>query len=377
MGRADTVGTAPVILYIHFHDLTDERLYRRLLDLLAEFTPVVQALPPDAALADASGSLRYFGTDALALAERIRVRTGGLYGLRSTVGVAGNPMLARMVAADGPPSAVRVLPDDLDAVAAFLAGKPAAALHGVGPATARTLSSYGLDSVGRIAAAPLGTLQRILGIEAGRRLHDAARGLDPTPVRPADPPRSLRVEHRFPQDELDRDRQRAALLALTDRLGLQLRAESQAARALTLTVRYADRSTTVRTRALREATAHTPPLTALAHALHDRLGLQRARVRSLALRADDLLPAEHAPRQLLFDPTDDKARRIEAAVDRARDRFGPGAVRPAGTPPPPPPPPPPPSPPPSPPPLPPSAPAPPPSPPSPSPSPSPSPRKVA
>jgi DNA polymerase-4 len=321
------------ILYIHFHDLPDEQIYRHLLALLAEYTPLVQALPPDAALADVSGSLRYFGTDATALAERIRARTGGLYGLRSTVGVAANPLLARMVAADGPPSAVRTLPDDVDTVTDFLAKKPAAALQGVGPATARTLSSYGLDSVGRIAAAPLGTLQRILGVTAGRHLHDAARGLDPTPVIPSAPSRSMSVEHRFPQDELDRERQRAALLALTDRLGLQLRAESQAARTLTLTVRYADRtgySAITRTRKLREPTAHTRSLTALAYELHDRLALQRARVRALSLRAEDLIAAELASRQLAFDPTDEKAHRLEAAADRARDRFGPRTVHPAG-----------------------------------------------
>jgi DNA polymerase-4 len=318
------------ILYIHFHDLRDEQLYSSLLALLAEYTPLVQALPPDAALADVSGSLRYFGTDATALAERIRARTGGLYGLRSTVGVASNPLLARMVAADGPPSAVRTLPDDIDTVTDFLTEKPTAALQGVGPATARTLSSYGLDSVGRIAAAPLGTLQRILGVAAGRNLHDAARGLDPTPVIPSAPPRSMSVEHHFTQDELDRNRQRAALLALTDRLGLRLRGESQAACTLTLTIRYADRSTTTRTRKLHEPTAHTRSLTALAYELHDRLALQRARVRTISLRAENLIAAERASRQLLFEPTDEKVRRIEAVADRARERFGTEAVQPAG-----------------------------------------------
>lgn len=318
------------ILCIHFHDLPDEQIYHRLLALLTEYTPLVQALPPDTALADVSGSLRYFGTDAAELAERIRARTGGLYGLRSTIGVASNPLLARMVAADGPPSAVRTLPNNLEAVTAFLTKKPAAALHGVGPATARTLSSYGLDSVGRIANAQLGTLQRILGITAGRHLHDAARGLDPTSVIPSAPPRSMSVEHPFAQDELNRDRQRAALLALTDRLGLQMRADSQVTRTLTLTVRYADRSTTTRTRKLREPTAHTRSLTALAYELHDRLALQRARVRALSLRAEDLIAAELASRQLAFGPTDEKTHLIEAAADRARDRFGPRAVHPAG-----------------------------------------------
>ncbi|RII18869.1 DNA polymerase IV [Streptomyces sp. YIM 130001] len=319
------------ILYVHFHDLPDEQFHARLLTLLAEYTPLVQALPPDAALADVSGSLRYFGTDAPALAERIRARTGGLYGIRTTVGVAANPMLARMVAADGPPSAVRSLPDDIDEVTAFLAGKPTPALHGVGPATARALSSYGLDSVGRISAAPLGTLQRILGVTAGRRLHEAARGLDPTPVVPSAPPRSMRVEHGFGHDELDRSRQRAALLTLTDRLGQQLRAESQAARALTLTVRHADRSTTTRTRTLREPTAHTPALTSLAYELHDRLALQRARVRVLGLRAEELIADELTSRQLLLDPDDERARRLETVADHARNRFGPAAARPAAT----------------------------------------------
>ncbi|MEU3921992.1 hypothetical protein [Streptomyces sp. NPDC029004] len=78
-----------------------------------------------------------------------------------------------------------------------------------------------------IAAAPLGTLQRILGVTEGRRLHDAARGLDPSRVTPVAPPRTLRVEHRFPHDELDSGRQRATLLRLADRLGLQLRADTR------------------------------------------------------------------------------------------------------------------------------------------------------
>lgn len=49
----------------------------------------------------------------------------------------------------------------------------------------------------------------------------------------------------------------------------------------------------------------------------------------MALRVEDLCRAELATRQLTFDPAEDKARRIEAAVDRARARFGEAAARPA------------------------------------------------
>ncbi|MFI1971115.1 hypothetical protein BLA24_29175 [Streptomyces cinnamoneus] len=329
-------GCGTTVLYVHFHPAAgtaalDEETYDGLLGLLAEVTPVVEALPPDAALLDVRGATRYFGHDPVELAELLRVRTLARYAADCTVGIAANPMLARMAAQDGAPGAIRTLGAEPDAVAAFLAGKPAAALYGVGPATARTLCSYGLDSVGRIAAAPLPALQRILGAAAGRRIHERARGVDPTPVTPDARARSMGAEHRFGGDELDAAHRRRALLALADGLGARMRRSGQVARGLKLTVRYADGSSTTRTRAFPEPTAHTPELTAVAYALHASLGLQRARVRAVALRAEGLDAAEHAAHQLTFDPADEKARRVEEAVDRARARFGMGAVGPAAT----------------------------------------------
>ncbi|KAF4406228.1 DNA polymerase Y family protein [Streptomyces lycii] len=311
-------------------------VYDGLRALLAEFTPVVQALPPDAALADVRGALRYFRRDAAEIAALVRVRALARYGTDCTIGVAANPLLARMAAQDGPVAgppgtaeAIRTVPADPDAVTGFLARKPATGLHGVGPATARALGTYGLDSVDRIAAAPRATLQRILGASTGRRVYEQAHGIDPTPVVPNAPARSTGAEHRFERDELDPGQRRRALLTLAHELGIRLRADGLVARSLTLTVRYADRSTTTRTRTLPEPTAHSPALTDAAYALHGALGLQRARVRAVALRAEDLTDAASAAHQLTFDPADEKSRRVEAVTDRARARFGAAAVRPA------------------------------------------------
>ncbi|MDB1089098.1 hypothetical protein PJ985_16170 [Streptomyces sp. ACA25] len=322
------------VLYVRF-DGCSEEVYPALIGLLHGITPVVQPVPRDAAFADVRGSLRYFGCDALQLAQRLRVQALARYGADCTVGVAGNPLLARMAAEDGPPGAVRRVPDEPEAVSGFLAGRPTVALPGAGPATVRTLTHYGLGRIDAVAAAPPATLQRILGAAAGRRIHDLARGIDPTPVTPAALPRSASAEHRFGHDELDPVMRRRALLALADRLGYRLRGEERTARTLTLTVRYADRSVTTRSRSLAESTAHTPELAATAYALHDGLGLQRARVRALTLRAEGLVAARHATRQLSLDPADERRRRAEAAADRARGRFGGGAVGPAAAHPPP------------------------------------------
>ncbi|WP_406156111.1 hypothetical protein OG806_11570 [Streptomyces sp. NBC_00882] len=305
---------------------TREAALPELLGLLEEFTPVVEALPPDRALADLRGAERYFKRDAVELASVIRVRALALHGVDCAIGAGPGPMLARMALKDALPGVTCAVPGD--AVADFLAGRPVAALPGVGGATARVLCEYGLDTLGRVAAAPLSTLQRLVGAKAGRELHEKANGVDRGRVVPNGVSRSLATERPFTRDELDPDQHRRALLSAAEELGARLRALDKVCRTLTLTVRYADRTATTRSRTLGEPTAHSAALTRVAYDMYEALGLQRARVRSVSLRAEGLDPAEQASHQLTFDPTDDKLRRIEEAADRARARFGPLAVLP-------------------------------------------------
>ncbi|CAL9624645.1 DNA polymerase IV [Streptomyces sp. enrichment culture] len=297
-----------------------------LLGLLEEFTPVVEALPPDGALADLRGAERYFGRDAVELASVIRVRALAHHGIDCVIGAGPGPMLARIALRDARPGVTRAVP--ADAVAEFLADKPVAVLPGVGAATARTLCEYGLDTLGRVAAAPLSTLQRLVGAKAGRDLHEKANGIDRGRVVPNAVSRSLATERPFDRDELDPERHRRALLSAAEEIGARLRAVEKVCRTLTLTVRYADRSATTRSRTLTEPTAHSAALAKAVYGMYDALGLQRARVRAIALRAEGLAPAEQASHQLSFDPVDERVRRIEEVADRARAKFGPRAVMP-------------------------------------------------
>ncbi|MGW0422619.1 DNA polymerase Y family protein [Streptomyces sp. NPDC003015] len=305
---------------------TREAALPELIGLLEEFTPVVEALPPDRALADLRGAERYFKRDAVELASVIRVRALALHGVDCVIGAGPGPMLARVALKDARPGVTCSVPEGT--AADFLAGRPVAALPGVGAATARTLCEYGLDTLGRVAAAPLSTLQRLVGAKTGRELHEKANGVDRGRVVPNGVSRSLATERPFTRDELDPGLHRRALLSAAEELGSRLRALDKVCRTLTLTVRYADRTGTTRSRTLGEPTAHSAALTRAAYGMYEALGLQRARVRSITLRAEGLDPAEHASHQLTFDPTDEKLRRIEEAADRARARFGPLAVLP-------------------------------------------------
>ncbi|MGW3938259.1 DNA polymerase Y family protein [Streptomyces phaeochromogenes] len=319
---------------------TSEAALPGLLGTLEEFTPVIEALPPDGALADLRGAERYFKRDVEELASLIRVRTLAWHGVDCVIGAGPGPMFARMALREAAPGTTRVVPEDPCALAEFLAEQPVRALPGVGTATARTLCEYGLDSVGKVAAAPLSTLQRLTSARTGRELHEMAQGIDRGRVVPNAVSRSLAAERPFPRDELDPDLHRRALLSAAEELGSRLRALEKVCRTLTLTVRYADLPhsrtgssggtpiATTRSRTLPEPTAHSSSLTDAAYRMYEALGLQRARVRGIALRAEGLDPAERASYQLTFDPVDEKVRRVEEVADRVRAKFGPRAVMP-------------------------------------------------
>ncbi|RLU82521.1 hypothetical protein CTZ27_29775 [Streptomyces griseocarneus] len=314
------------ILHVRFPHLPFEA-YPELSGVFTDITPAVQILPGDGALLDITGALRYWRRTPAQLTDLLQTRLLARHDLTVPIGGGPTRMIATMAVTTCHPGQVRLI--SADEALAFLHRQAVRALPGVGPVLERTLAQYGITTIGDLAALPAGTVQRIAGAALGRQLHDrATRGFDPRPITPAAPAASTSTTRRFPRDELDPDQRRRALLALACELGTVLRTRRAVATRLTLSVKYADASETTRTRALGEPTAHTPALRDLAYQLHDGLGLQRARVRALALRAD-LADDRCTAHQLTLDPGDERRRRIEAVIDRTETRYGRGALAPA------------------------------------------------
>jgi DNA polymerase-4 len=69
-------------MHVRGPDRMPEDTYHQVLELLAE-SPVVQALPPAAALVEPKGALRYHGTDTRRLGEMLRVRAVSQLGAMS------------------------------------------------------------------------------------------------------------------------------------------------------------------------------------------------------------------------------------------------------------------------------------------------------
>lgn len=87
MNAETTQGVQPSVMHVRCPDWLPEETYRQVLELLADLSPVVQALPPSAALVELKGALRYHGVGVRRLGEVLRVRTISLLGVGVRVGI--------------------------------------------------------------------------------------------------------------------------------------------------------------------------------------------------------------------------------------------------------------------------------------------------
>jgi DNA polymerase-4 len=299
---------------------------RSVMALFRSITPLVEPLSMDEAFLDVSGAGRRLG-DPAEIGEYIRARVYDEQGITCSVGVAATKFVAKLgSAAAKPDGMVVVRPEE---TLGFLHPLPVGALWGVGPKTEEILLRLGLRTVGDLAHVPARTLERALGPAAGTHLHALAWGRDHRRVVPDEPERSTGAEETFGTDVDDPAVIHRELLRLAERTAGRLRSAGHLARTVSIKVRFADFATITRSRTLDAPTDVGQELYDTARALFDALGLDRARIRLVGVRAERLVDAGSVARQLQLGAREHGRREAELAADRAARRFGAGAVRPA------------------------------------------------
>jgi DNA polymerase IV len=324
MMRARRMCPAAVVLRPDFATYTE--VSAGVMELFRTITPLVEPLSLDEAFLDVSGARRRLGTP-VQIATWIRARVFDEQGITCSVGVAPSKFVAKLASAHCKPDGLLVVPDD--GVIAFLHPLPVEALWGVGEKTGEALRRLGLRTVGDIARIPVATLQRALGPGVGAHLSALSWGRDDRSVVPTEPDKSIGHEETFPRDVDDPAVVLRELLRLSERTAARLREQGYAAKTISIKVRFADFTTITRSRTIRLPTDTGRDVYEVARDLFLALGLQRARLRLVGVRAESLVPAAQAARQLLLGERDSGWREADQAVDRASRRFGAGSVRPA------------------------------------------------
>ncbi|MBN1652179.1 MAG: DNA polymerase IV, partial [Deltaproteobacteria bacterium] len=163
------------------------------------FTPLVEGLSLDEAFLDVTDSLSLF-SDAVTIARQIKQAIRDELHLTASAGIASCKFAAKIASDLDKPDGLTVVPDD---VRAFLAPLPIDRMWGVGKVASKRLREAGFKTIGELANADLGMLERLLG-SWGQQVKRLACGIDDRLVIPERAAKSIGAEQTFENDLTNR-----------------------------------------------------------------------------------------------------------------------------------------------------------------------------
>jgi len=322
----------PSLTFVSGHFSEYQRLGDAAIDVIADYTPLVERISIDEAFADVAGCTGLFGSPA-EIARTIRQRVRAELGLPISVGVARTKHLAKIASQVAKPDGLVVVDParELD----FLHALPVELMWGVGPATQARLAERGVRTIGQLANTPGGSLEQLLGPAAGNKLAALAWNRDPREIKTHRRARSAGAQSALGKKPAQASVFRPTLRHLADRIGTRLRAKSLAGRTITIRVRFADLHSVTHAVTLDAPISATATLAEIAEDLV-RAVLARhpreSKISLLGISVSHLAKDSELQLDLPLGAKDDARRpgsrrglarwSADRAVDRIRDRFG-------------------------------------------------------
>lgn len=304
---------------------------RRVNTIYGQYTDLVEPFGIDESWLDVTGSLHLFGGDARQLADDIRARLRQELRLTISVGVSFNKVFAKLGSDYKKPDATTVISREnwRDMVWPL----PVGDLLFVGRAARRTLSQFGVETIGQLAACKPELLEQLMG-KAGLQLYRYANGLDDAPVRPQheqEPVKSVGNSTTFPENLTRWEQVRGGLQMLCDSVAARLRQQGLYCGGVAVGVRDAQFRTVSRQMRLPGPTHLMRDIYGAALELTGRIWKAPNPVRLLSVTALYITDSADSYQQLDLLAGDATARdrrqeQLESAMDAIRGKYGRDAI---------------------------------------------------
>src|SRR5271169_1819913 len=314
----------------HFNEY--QRLGDAAINVLNDFTPLVERISIDEAFADVVGCTHLFNPPAEIAAE-VRRRVRAEVGLPISIGVARTKHLAKIASQVAKPDGLVVV--DPHSELTFLHDLPVELMWGVGPATKARLAKIDVHTIGQLAEMPEWSVQRVVGRAVGERLTALAWNRDAREIKTHRRTQSAGAQSALGKKPAEERVFRPTLRHLADRIGTRLRAKSRPGRTVTVRVRFADLHAVTRSLTLDAPISATAILAEIAEQLVRTVLADHPDEKYISLLAISVSQLEkHWDAQLELPlGLEDEQRRpgtkrgmarwaADCAVDRVRDRFG-------------------------------------------------------
>jgi len=304
---------------------------RRVNTIYGQYTDLVEPFGIDESWLDVTGSLHLFGGNARQLADDIRARLRQELRLTISVGVSFNKVFAKLGSDYKKPDATTVISREnwRDMVWPL----PVGDLLFVGRAARRTLSQFGVETIGQLAACKPELLEQLMG-KAGLQLYRYANGLDDAPVRPQheqEPVKSVGNSTTFPENLTRWEQVRGGLQMLCDSVAARLRQQGLYCGGVAVGVRDAQFRTVSRQMRLPGPTHLMRDIYGAALELTGRIWKAPNPVRLLSVTALYITDSADSYQQLDLLAGDATARdrrqeQLESAMDAIRGKYGRDAI---------------------------------------------------
>jgi len=297
---------------------------KEVMDLLSNYTPVLEQNSIDEAWLDMTGSEGLFGKPFDA-AKRIMKEIKDRLGLWCSIGIAENKFLAKMAAEMKKPLGITELwKQDIPIK---LWPLPVKEMYGVGGKTAEKLSRMGIRTIGELAKSDVNAVIKALG-KVGNEVYLHANGIDNSTVlaRVNDDVKSIGREKTLPEDIVDIEKAKIVLMELADDVGMTARKQGKEGRTVHITLKYSDfRSVTRQITIL--ATSVTKEIYHAGCRLLEQNWNKSHPVRLIGISISGFYEYESSDQLSLFDPMRenvqaDKNKQIDKAMDKIRNKYG-------------------------------------------------------
>jgi len=303
----------------------DYRLYvsfsGKILDILKDYTPVVEQYSIDEAWLDVSGCHRLFGS-SLDIAQTIQQRIARELDLPCSIGISCNKLLAKMASDMKKPRGITVLkPEDIPKK---IWPMPVGKLIGVGSKLAKHLEEMNIKTIGDLARVPVEILESNFGV-VGRHLHDLARGKDDSPVNPhsSDEAKSIGHSATLPEDISSLEEAKQVLLGLAELVGRRARKGNYTGKRITVTIRKNNFKTITRSATIPEPTNLTEKIYSMALKVFSKNWDGSSKIRLLGISLSNLQKDVY---QMSFLEENEKLKKINYLIDDIKNRFGENSI---------------------------------------------------
>ena len=322
----------PDLQFVTGHFEEYQRLGDAAINVMGDFTPLVERISIDEAFADVAGCEHLFGSPE-DMAKTIRERVQAEVGLPISLGVARTKHLAKIASQVAKPDGLVVVTPGAESE--FLRDLPVELMWGVGPVARARLADLGVYTIGQLSQTPGWSLERILGRAIGARLAALAQYRDPRDVVTSRRARSVGSQSALGSKPAVEEVFRPTLRHLADRVASRLRAKSRAGRTVAVRVRFADLRAVTRSVTLPAAISATTILAEIAEDLVRAALADHPAEKTISLLAISVSHLEISTALQLEIPLrlhDEKRRpgtargaarwAADRAMDAIRDRFG-------------------------------------------------------